>query len=167
MIPVGADSVADHWRPPDWQTAIAIDAIINQKARFGLYYVMAKESGCCPNRCILNAPRHGHDCCRVCRMNQPLFNISPCIRLAPLAKSSWKPPRCFGDHDDLSKHARISSGFLLRRPPDEAYPGCSPSPRLLERGRLANKHVAVKKDFQSFWHPKKTVDGGVHRPGQR
>lgn len=72
-------------------------------------------------------------------------------------------------YDDLSKHAWAyrQVSLLLRRPPGrEAYPGdvFYLHSRLLERSvRLANKYVIVKKDFaQTLASESDAVDGNVY-----
>jgi F-type H+-transporting ATPase subunit alpha len=141
------------------KTALAIDAIINQKGQDLLCIYVAigqKKSGIARTVAILE--EHGamdHTVVVVASADESaaLQYIAPYAGCAIGEEFAETGRDALIVYDDLSKHAWAyrQVSLLLRRPPGrEAYPGdlFYLHSRLLERAaRLANKYVVVAKDF--------------------
>jgi F-type H+-transporting ATPase subunit alpha len=156
------------------KTAIAIDAIINQKGKDLLCIYVAigqKKAGIARTVDIL--ARHGamdYTTVVVAAADEPaaLQYIAPYAGCAMGEEFMESGRDALVVYDDLSKHAWAyrQVSLLLRRPPGrEAYPGdvFYLHSRLLERAaRLADKYVIVKKDFPGqLAEEKDSVDGRV------
>jgi F-type H+-transporting ATPase subunit alpha len=142
------------------KTALAIDAIINQKDQDLLCVYVAigqKKAGIARTVAILE--EHGamdHTVIVVASAEEPaaLQYIAPYTGCAISEEFMETGRDALIVYDDLSKHAWAyrQVSLLLRRPPGrEAYPGdlFYLHSRLLERAaRLADKYVIVPKDFK-------------------
>jgi F-type H+-transporting ATPase subunit alpha len=143
------------------KTAIAIDAIINQKGKDLIcIYVAVGQKKAAVARTVGILERTG-------AMSHTIVVIAAADESAALQYIAPYAGCAIGEefmetgrdalviYDDLSKHAWAyrQVSLLLRRPPGrEAYPGdiFYLHSRLLERAsRLANKYVIVKKDFKN------------------
>ncbi len=143
------------------KSAIAIDAIINQKGKDLIcIYVAIGQKKSAIARTVGILERNG-------AMDHTIVVIAAADESAALQYIVPYSGTAIGEefletgrdaliiYDDLSKHAWAyrQVSLLLRRPPGrEAYPGdvFYLHSRLLERSvRLANKYVIVKKDFAS------------------
>jgi F-type H+/Na+-transporting ATPase subunit alpha len=176
MIPVGRGQreliIGDR---QTGKTAIAIDAIINQKGK-GLFciYVAIGQKKAAVARTLGILERAG-------AMDHTIIVVAAADESAALQYIAPYSGTAIGEefmetgrdaliiYDDLSKHAWAyrQVSLLLRRPPGrEAYPGdvFYLHSRLLERSaRLANKYVIVKKDYQNALATDKDgVDGKVY-----
>ena len=160
MIPVGRGQreliIGDR---QTGKTAIAIDAIINQKGKDLIcIYVAIGQKKAAVARTVGILERHG-------AMEHTIIVVAAADESAALQYIAPYSGSAIGEefmetgrdalviYDDLSKHAWAyrQVSLLLRRPPGrEAYPGdvFYLHSRLLERSaRLANKYVITKKDF--------------------
>jgi F-type H+-transporting ATPase subunit alpha len=143
------------------KTALAVDAIINQKGQDLICIYVAigqKKAGIARTVAILE--EHGamdHTVIVVASAEEPaaLQYIAPYAGCAIGEEFMETGRDALIVYDDLSKHAWAyrQVSLLLRRPPGrEAYPGdlFYLHSRLLERAaRLANKYVVVPKDFKN------------------
>ncbi|MBI5822999.1 MAG: F0F1 ATP synthase subunit alpha [Chloroflexi bacterium] len=176
MIPVGRGQrqliIGDR---QTGKTAIAIDAIINQKGKdLVCIYVAIGQKKAAVARTVGILERAGV-------MDNTIVVVSAADESAALQYIAPYSACAIGEefmetgrdalviYDDLSKHAWAyrQVSLLLRRPPGrEAYPGdvFYLHSRLLERAaRLANKYVVVKKDFKDALASEKDgVDGKVY-----
>jgi F-type H+-transporting ATPase subunit alpha len=176
MIPVGRGQreliIGDR---QTGKTAIAIDAIINQKGKDLIcIYVAIGQKKAAVARTLGILERAG-------AMDHTIIVVAAADESAALQYIAPYSGTAIGEefmetgrdaliiYDDLSKHAWAyrQVSLLLRRPPGrEAYPGdvFYLHSRLLERSaRLANKYVIVKKDYsQSLASEKDAVDGKVY-----
>jgi F-type H+-transporting ATPase subunit alpha len=162
MIPVGRGQreliIGDR---QTGKTAIAIDAIINQKGKDLIcIYVAIGQKKAAVARTVGILERHG-------AMEHTIIVVASADESAALQYIAPYSGCAIGEefmetgrdaliiYDDLSKHAWAyrQVSLLLRRPPGrEAYPGdvFYLHSRLLERAaRLANKYVITKKDYAS------------------
>ncbi|MHB8776464.1 MAG: F0F1 ATP synthase subunit alpha [Anaerolineales bacterium] len=160
MIPVGRGQrqliIGDR---QTGKTAIAIDAIINQKGKdLVCIYVAIGQKKAAVARTVGILERAGV-------LDNTIIVVAAADESAALQYIAPYSACAIGEefmetgrdalviYDDLSKHAWAyrQVSLLLRRPPGrEAYPGdvFYLHSRLLERAaRLANKYVIVKKDF--------------------
>jgi F-type H+/Na+-transporting ATPase subunit alpha len=157
------------------KTAIAIDAIINQKGEDLIcIYVAIGLKKAAIARTVGILERNG-------AMDHTIVVVAAADESAALQYIAPYSGCAIGEefmetgrdalivYDDLSKHAWAyrQVSLLLRRPPGrEAYPGdvFYLHSRLLERAaRLANKYVIVKKDFaEAPASEKDAVDGNVY-----
>jgi len=177
MIPVGRGQreliIGDR---QTGKTAIAIDAIINQKGKNLIcIYVAIGQKKAAVARTLGILEREG-------AMDHTIIVAAAADESAALQYVAPYSGTAMGEefmetgrdaliiYDDLSKHAWAyrQVSLLLRRPPGrEAYPGdvFYLHSRLLERSaRLANKYVIVKKDFkEALASEKDGVDGKVYR----
>jgi F-type H+-transporting ATPase subunit alpha len=175
MIPVGRGQreliIGDR---QTGKTAIAIDAIINQKGGDLIcIYVAIGQKKAAIARTVGILERSG-------AMEHTIVVVAAADESAALQYIVPYSGCAIGEefmetgrdaliiYDDLSKHAWAyrQVSLLLRRPPGrEAYPGdvFYLHSRLLERAaRLANKYVIVKKDFsEALASEKDAVDGNV------
>ena len=175
MIPVGRGQreliIGDR---QTGKTAIAIDAIINQKGGdLTCIYVAIGQKKAAIARTVGILERSG-------AMEHTIVVVAAADESAALQYIVPYSGCAIGEefmetgrdaliiYDDLSKHAWAyrQVSLLLRRPPGrEAYPGdvFYLHSRLLERAaRLANKYVIVKKDFSdALASEKDAVDGNV------
>lgn len=177
MIPVGRGQreliIGDR---QTGKTAIAIDAIINQKGKDLIcIYVAIGQKKAAVARTVSILERYG-------AMDHTIVVVAAADESAALQYIVPYSGCAIGEefletgrdaliiYDDLSKHAwayrQIS--LLLRRPPGrEAYPGdvFYLHSRLLERAaRLANQYVIVKQDYAgTLASEKDAVDGKVYR----
>lgn len=175
MIPVGRGQreliIGDR---QTGKTAIAIDAIINQKGGDLIcIYVAIGQKKAAIARTVGILERSG-------AMEHTIVVVAAADESAALQYIVPYSGCAIGEefmetgrdaliiYDDLSKHAWAyrQVSLLLRRPPGrEAYPGdvFYLHSRLLERAaRLANKYVIVKKDFSdALASEKDSVDGKV------
>lgn len=157
------------------KTALAIDAIINQKGQDLICIYVAigqKKAGIARTVAILE--EHGamdHTVVVVASAEEPaaLQYIAPYAGCAIGEEFMETGRDALIVYDDLSKHAWAyrQVSLLLRRPPGrEAYPGdlFYLHSRLLERAaRLATKYVVVSKDFnQELATEKDSVDKKVY-----
>lgn len=176
MIPVGRGQrqliIGDR---QTGKTAIAIDAIINQKGKdLVCIYVAIGQKKAAVARTVGILERAGV-------MDNTIVVVSAADESAALQYIAPYSACAIGEefmetgrdalviYDDLSKHAWAyrQVSLLLRRPPGrEAYPGdvFYLHSRLLERAaRLANKYVIVKNDFkETLASEKDGVDGKVY-----
>jgi F-type H+-transporting ATPase subunit alpha len=176
MIPVGRGQreliIGDR---QTGKTAIAIDAIINQKGKNLIcIYVAIGQKKAAVARTLGVLERAG-------AMDHTIIVVAAADESAALQYIAPYAGTAIGEefmetgrdaliiYDDLSKHAWAyrQVSLLLRRPPGrEAYPGdvFYLHSRLLERSaRLANKYVVVKKDFKDALASEKDgVDGKVY-----
>ena len=157
------------------KTALAIDAIINQKGQNLIcIYVAIGQKKAAIARTVGILERNG-------AMDHTIVVAAAADESAALQYIVPYSGTAIGEefletgrdaliiYDDLSKHAWAyrQVSLLLRRPPGrEAYPGdvFYLHSRLLERSaRLANKYVIVKKDFaQALASEGDAVDGKVY-----
>ena len=157
------------------KTALAIDAIINQKGQNLIcIYVAIGQKKAAIARTVGILERNG-------AMDHTIVVAAAADESAALQYIVPYSGTAIGEefletgrdaliiYDDLSKHAWAyrQVSLLLRRPPGrEAYPGdvFYLHSRLLERSaRLANKYVIVKKDFaQVLASESDAVDGKVY-----
>ena len=176
MIPVGRGQreliIGDR---QTGKTAIAIDAIINQKGKdLVCIYVAIGQKKAAVARTLGILERAG-------AMEHTIIVVAAADESAALQYIAPYSGTAIGEefmetgrdaliiYDDLSKHAWAyrQVSLLLRRPPGrEAYPGdvFYLHSRLLERSaRLANKYVIVKKDYkEALASEKDGVDGKVY-----
>ena len=176
MIPVGRGQreliIGDR---QTGKTAIAIDAIINQKGKnLVCIYVAIGQKKAAVARTLGILERAG-------AMDHTIIVVAAADESAALQYIAPYSGTAIGEefmesgrdaliiYDDLSKHAWAyrQVSLLLRRPPGrEAYPGdvFYLHSRLLERSaRLANKYVIVKKDYANeLASDKDGVDGKVY-----
>jgi len=157
------------------KTALAIDAIINQKGQNLIcIYVAIGQKKAAVARTVGILERNG-------AMDHTIVVMASADESAALQYLVPYSGCAIGEefleagrdaliiYDDLSKHAWAyrQVSLLLRRPPGrEAYPGdvFYLHSRLLERAvRLANKYVIVKKDFaEALASEKDAMDGRVY-----
>jgi F-type H+-transporting ATPase subunit alpha len=157
------------------KTALAIDAIINQKGQnLVCIYVAIGQKKAAVARTVGILERYG-------AMDHTIVVVASADESAALQYIVPYSGTAIGEefletgrdaliiYDDLSKHAWAyrQVSLLLRRPPGrEAYPGdvFYLHSRLLERAvRLANKYVIVKKDFGGVMGSESdAVDGKVY-----
>ena len=157
------------------KTAIAIDAIINQKGQDLIcIYVAIGQKKAAIARTVGILERNG-------AMDHTIVVVASADESAALQYIVPYSGTAIGEefmetgrdaliiYDDLSKHAWAyrQVSLLLRRPPGrEAYPGdvFYLHSRLLERSaRLANQYVIVKKDYsESMASESDAVDGKVY-----
>ncbi len=176
MIPVGRGQreliIGDR---QTGKTAIAIDAIINQKGKdLVCIYVAIGQKKAAVARTVGILERNG-------AMEHTIIVVAAADKSAALQYIAPYAGCAIGEefmetgrdaliiYDDLSKHAWAyrQVSLLLRRPPGrEAYPGdvFYLHSRLLERAaRLATQYVITRKDFQaSFASAGDGVDGKVY-----
>ena len=176
MIPVGRGQreliIGDR---QTGKTAIAIDAIINQKGKDLIcIYVAIGQKKAAVARTLGILEREG-------AMEHTIIVVAAADESAALQYIAPYSGTAIGEefmetgrdaliiYDDLSKHAWAyrQVSLLLRRPPGrEAYPGdvFYLHSRLLERSaRLANKYVVVKKDYSNALASENdAVDGKVY-----
>jgi F-type H+/Na+-transporting ATPase subunit alpha len=176
MIPVGRGQreliIGDR---QTGKTAIAIDAIINQKGKDLIcIYVAIGQKKAAIARTVGILERHG-------AMEHTIVVVAAADESAALQYIAPYSGCAIGEefletgrdaliiYDDLSKHAWAyrQVSLLLRRPPGrEAYPGdvFYLHSRLLERAaRLANKYVIVKKDYSNpLASEKDGIDGKLY-----
>ncbi len=176
MIPVGRGQrqliIGDR---QTGKTAIAIDAIINQKGKdLVCIYVAIGQKKAAVARTVGILEKAGV-------MDNTIIVVAAADESAALQYIAPYSACAIGEefmetgrdalviYDDLSKHAWAyrQVSLLLRRPPGrEAYPGdvFYLHSRLLERAaRLANHYVIVKKDFkEALASEKDGVDGKVY-----
>ena len=157
------------------KTAVAIDAIINQKGKgITCIYVAVGQKKAAVARTLGILEKHG-------AMEHTIIVMASADESAALQYIAPYAGTAIGEefmetgrdaliiYDDLSKHAWAyrQVSLLLRRPPGrEAYPGdvFYLHSRLLERSaRLANQFVVVKKDYSDdFADANDGVDGKVY-----
>ncbi|HMU92547.1 MAG TPA: F0F1 ATP synthase subunit alpha [Anaerolineales bacterium] len=157
------------------KTAIAIDAIINQKGKGVVcIYVAVGQKKAAVARTLGILEKYG-------AMEHTIIVMASADESAALQYIAPYAGTAIGEefmetgrdaliiYDDLSKHAWAyrQVSLLLRRPPGrEAYPGdvFYLHSRLLERSaRLANQFVVVKKDYSNdLADAKDGVDGKVY-----
>ncbi|MBI3170047.1 MAG: F0F1 ATP synthase subunit alpha [Chloroflexi bacterium] len=157
------------------KTAVAIDAIINQKGKgITCIYVAIGQKKAAVARTLGILEKNG-------AMEHTIIVMASADESAALQYIAPYAGTAIGEefmetgrdaliiYDDLSKHAWAyrQVSLLLRRPPGrEAYPGdvFYLHSRLLERSaRLANQYVVTKKDFSSdLADAKDGVDGKVY-----
>ena len=176
MIPVGRGQreliIGDR---QTGKTAIAIDAIINQKGKDLIcIYVAIGQKKAAVARTVGILERNGameHTIVVVAAADESaaLQYIAPYSGCAMGEEFMETGHDALIIYDDLSKHAWAyrQVSLLLRRPPGrEAYPGdvFYLHSRLLERAaRLANKYVITKKDFSAdFASESDGVNGEVY-----
>ncbi len=176
MIPVGRGQreliIGDR---QTGKTAVAIDAIINQKGKDMIcIYVAIGQKKAAVARTLGILEKYG-------AMEHTIIVMASADESAALQYIAPYAGTAIGEefmetgrdaliiYDDLSKHAWAyrQVSLLLRRPPGrEAYPGdvFYLHSRLLERSaRLANKYVVAKSDFGSeLADAKDGVDGKVY-----
>ncbi|MBN8582750.1 MAG: F0F1 ATP synthase subunit alpha [Anaerolineae bacterium] len=156
------------------KTAVAIDAIINQKGKgITCIYVAIGQKKAAVARTLGILEKNG-------AMDHTIIVMASADESAALQYIAPYAGTAIGEefmetgrdaliiYDDLSKHAWAyrQVSLLLRRPPGrEAYPGdvFYLHSRLLERSaRLANQYVVAKKDFSAdLADTKDGVDGKV------
>ena len=177
MIPVGRGQreliIGDR---QTGKTAIAIDAIINQKGKDLIcIYVAIGQKKAAVARTVGILERNG-------AMDHTIVVVASADESAALQYIVPYSGTAMGEefletgrdaliiYDDLSKHAWAyrQVSLLLRRPPGrEAYPGdvFYLHSRLLERSvRLANNYVIVNKDFsQDLASEDDAINGKVHK----
>jgi F-type H+-transporting ATPase subunit alpha len=157
------------------KTAIAIDAILNQKGKDLIcIYVAVGQKKAAVARTVALLERYGameHTIVVMASADEAaaLQYIAPYAGCAIGEEFMESGRDALVIYDDLSKHAWAyrQVSLLLRRPPGrEAYPGdvFYLHSRLLERAaRLANSFVIVKKDFSETLASKDdSVDGKVY-----
>ena len=157
------------------KTAVAIDAIINQKGKgVTCIYVAVGQKKAAVARTLGILEKYG-------AMEHTIIVVASADESAALQYIAPYAGTAIGEefmetgrdaliiYDDLSKHAWAyrQVSLLLRRPPGrEAYPGdvFYLHSRLLERSaRLANQFVVTKKDFSAdLADAKDGVDGKVY-----
>ncbi|MFN8400967.1 MAG: F0F1 ATP synthase subunit alpha [Anaerolineales bacterium] len=157
------------------KTAVAIDAIINQKGKgVTCIYVAVGQKKAAVARTLGILEKYG-------AMEHTIIVVASADESAALQYIAPYAGTAIGEefmetgrdaliiYDDLSKHAWAyrQVSLLLRRPPGrEAYPGdvFYLHSRLLERSaRLANQFVVTKKDFSGdLADAKDGVDGKVY-----
>jgi F-type H+-transporting ATPase subunit alpha len=157
------------------KTAVAIDAIINQKGKgVTCIYVAVGQKKAAVARTLGILEKYG-------AMEHTIIVVASADESAALQYIAPYAGTAIGEefmetgrdaliiYDDLSKHAWAyrQVSLLLRRPPGrEAYPGdvFYLHSRLLERSaRLANQFVVTKKDFSAdLADVKDGVDGKVY-----
>jgi len=156
------------------KTAIAIDAIINQKGQdLTCIYVAIGQKKAAIARTVATLEQHGameHTIVVVSSADEPaaLQYIAPYAGCAIGEEFMETGRDALVIYDDLSKHAWAyrQVSLLLRRPPGrEAYPGdlFYLHSRLLERAsRLADKYVIVEKDYKGATaHIDNSLDGVI------
>ncbi len=155
------------------KTAIAIDAIINQKGKDLIcIYVAIGQKRASVARTVATLERYGamdHTVVVVAAADEPaaLQYLAPYAGCAIGEEFAETGRDALIVYDDLTKHAWAyrQVSLLLRRPPGrEAYPGdvFYLHSRLLERAvRLANRYVIVPADFEGEAEEKDSVDGRV------
>ena len=157
------------------KTAVAIEAIINQKGKGVIcIYVAVGQKKAAVARTLGILEKYG-------AMDHTIIVVASADESAALQYIAPYAGTAIGEefmetgrdaliiYDDLSKHAwaYLQVSLLLRRPPGrEAYPGdvFYLHSRLLERSaRLANQYVVTKKDFSGdLADTKDGVDGKVY-----
>ncbi len=155
------------------KTAIAIDAIINQKGK-GLIciYVAIGQKRAAVARSVATLERHGameHTVVVVAAADEPaaLQYIAPYAGCAMGEEFLESGRDALVVYDDLSKHAWAyrQVSLLLRRPPGrEAYPGdvFYLHSRLLERAvRMADRYVLAPAGTDGEAEAGQSVDGKV------
>jgi F-type H+-transporting ATPase subunit alpha len=156
------------------KTAIAIDAIINQKGK-GLtcIYVAIGQKRAAVARTVATLERFGameHTVVVVAAADEPaaLQYIAPYAGCAIGEEFLESGRDALVVYDDLSKHAWAyrQVSLLLRRPPGrEAYPGdvFYLHSRLLERAvRMADRYVLVPAGTEGDAEASQSVDGKVY-----
>ncbi len=155
------------------KTALAIDAIINQKGKdLTCIYVAIGQKRASVARTVATLERFGameHTIVVVAAADEPaaLQYIAPYAGCAMGEYFSETGRDALVVYDDLSKHAWAyrQVSLLLRRPPGrEAYPGdvFYLHSRLLERAvRLADRYVIAPAAFEGEAEEKDSVDGRV------
>jgi len=156
------------------KTAIAIDAIINQKGKDLIcIYVAIGQKRAAVARTVGILERHGaldHTVVVVAAADEPaaLQYIAPYAGCAIGEEFSENGRDALVVYDDLSKHAWAyrQVSLLLRRPPGrEAYPGdvFYLHSRLLERAvRMANRYVLAPAGTEGEVEAGQAVDGKVY-----
>jgi F-type H+-transporting ATPase subunit alpha len=157
------------------KTAIAIDAIINQKGKdLTCIYVAIGQKKAAVARTVATLEQFGameHTIVLVASAEEPaaLLYIAPYAGCAMGEEFMETGRDALVIYDDLSKHAWAyrQVSLLLRRPPGrEAYPGdlFYLHSRLLERAaRLADNYVIVPRDFsEPLAKPSDGVDSKVY-----
>ncbi|MBM3120860.1 MAG: F0F1 ATP synthase subunit alpha [Chloroflexi bacterium] len=156
------------------KTAIAIDAIINQKGKdLVCIYVAIGQKRAAVARTVGILERHGaleHTVVVVAAADEPaaLQYIAPYAGCAIGEEFSENGRDALVVYDDLSKHAWAyrQVSLLLRRPPGrEAYPGdvFYLHSRLLERAvRMANRYVLAPAGAEGEVEAGQAVDGKVY-----
>ena len=156
------------------KTAIAIDAIINQKGKdLVCIYVAIGQKRAAVARTVGILERHGaleHTVVVVAAADEPaaLQYIAPYAGCAIGEEFSENGRDALVVYDDLSKHAWAyrQVSLLLRRPPGrEAYPGdvFYLHSRLLERAvRMANRYVLAPAGTEGEVEAEQAVDGKVY-----
>jgi F-type H+-transporting ATPase subunit alpha len=156
------------------KTAIAIDAIINQKGKdLVCIYVAVGQKRAAVARTVGILERHGaleHTVVVVAAADEPaaLQYIAPYAGCAIGEEFSENGRDALVVYDDLSKHAWAyrQVSLLLRRPPGrEAYPGdvFYLHSRLLERAvRMANRYVLAPAGTEGEVEEGQAVDGKVY-----
>ncbi len=157
------------------KTAIAIDAIINQKGKdLVCIYVAVGQKKAAVARTVSLLERYGamqHTIVVLASADEPaaMQYIAPYAGCAIGEEFMESGRDALVIYDDLSKHAWAyrQVSLLLRRPPGrEAYPGdiFYLHSRLLERAsRMANIYMLVKKDFKGTVAGKKdALDGKLY-----
>ncbi len=157
------------------KTAIAIDAIINQKDEGVIcIYVAIGQKKAAIARTVATLEKFGamdNTIVVIAAADEPaaLQYIAPYAGCAIGEEFMETGRDALVIYDDLSKHAWAyrQVSLLLRRPPGrEAYPGdlFYLHSRLLERAaRLANQYVIVSKDFaEPMAKASDSVDGNVY-----
>jgi F-type H+/Na+-transporting ATPase subunit alpha len=176
MIPVGRGQreliIGDR---QTGKTAIAIDAIINQKGKDLIcIYVAIGQKKAAVARTVGILERHGameHTIVVMAAADESaaLQYIAPYAGCAMGEEFMETGRDALVIYDDLSKHAWAyrEVSLLLRRPPGrEAYPGdvFYLHSRLLERAaRLSNSYVIVNKDFEGEAAEEDAVNETVYR----
>ena len=176
MIPVGRGQreliIGDR---QTGKTAIAIDAIINQKGKDLIcIYVAIGQKKAAVARTVGILERHGameHTIVVMAAADESaaLQYIAPYAGCAMGEEFMETGRDALVIYDDLSKHAWAyrEVSLLLRRPPGrEAYPGdvFYLHSRLLERAaRLSNSYVIVNKDFEGEAAEEDAVNEAVYR----
>jgi F-type H+-transporting ATPase subunit alpha len=158
------------------KSALAIDAIINQKGKDLIcIYVAIGQKKAGVARTVATLEEHGamdHTIVVLASAEEPaaLQYIAPYAGCAMGEEFMEDGRDALIIYDDLSKHAWAyrQVSLLLRRPPGrEAYPGdvFYLHSRLLERAaRLADHFVITKKDFtEEVATSKDSVDGNVYQ----
>jgi len=156
------------------KTAIAIDAIINQKGKdLVCIYVAIGQKRAAVARTVGILERHGaleHTVVVVAAADEPaaLQYIAPYAGCAIGEEFSENGRDALVVYDDLSKHAWAyrQVSLLLRRPPGrEAYPGdvFYLHSRLLERAvRMANRYVLAPAGTEGEVEAEQAIDGKVY-----
>jgi F-type H+-transporting ATPase subunit alpha len=156
------------------KTALAIDAIINQKGKDLICIYVAigqKRAGIARTVALLESfGAMEHTVVVVAAADEPaaLLYIAPYAGCAIGESFSEQGKDALVVYDDLTKHAWAyrQVSLLLRRPPGrEAYPGdvFYLHSRLLERAvRHADRHIIVPSDFEGAGQEKDAVDGTLY-----